>query len=233
MIGLASRRYVYRLWRPANGQCTDFLPLRLNYELPGSTRRMPGQLITLPVRVGLQGTRLMIRVAEGVSDRALGVTLRVAGAILGARPRRQPKPSTPRPSPQPEYRPSPESASGTHPHPAGGNGAGELASERLEREGLITTPPRTRAESEPPHVSEEQELVLESADPGAEEGAGAAVSVREPWEGYARMNARTVISRLAQATKAELAAVELYERAHRGRRTVLEAAERELRTSGR
>jgi hypothetical protein len=98
---------------------------------------------------------------------------------------------------------------------------------------LATAPPRTREETAPPHVSEEPELVLESAAPGAEEGAGASVTVREPWEGYARMNARTVISRLAQATKAELAAVELYERGHRGRRTVLDAVKRELRTPGR
>jgi hypothetical protein len=85
----------------------------------------------------------------------------------------------------------------------------------------------------PEHVSEEPSLVLESAEPGAEEGAGASVQVREPWDGYARMNARTVISRLAGASAAELAAVDLYERAHRSRRTILEAVERELQSKSR
>ncbi len=47
----------------------------------------------------------------------------------------------------------------------------------------------------PVHVSEEPELVRESAEPGAEDGAGAAVTVIEPWSGYAQMNAREVIAR--------------------------------------
>ncbi|HLJ03022.1 MAG TPA: hypothetical protein VKT31_06250 [Solirubrobacteraceae bacterium] len=109
-----------------------------------------------------------------------------------------------------------------------GNGAGELASERLEREGLTTTLPASGVDTSPEHVSEQPELVFESAERGAEEGAGASVRVREPWEGYERMNARTVISRLSEATAAELAAVQLYERAHRDRRTVHDAVEREL-----
>jgi hypothetical protein len=204
---------------------------------------MTGQLITLPVRLGLQGTRLMFRVAEGVTDLAVGTTLRVAGAVLGARPQRRAEPSTP-PAASASFRPvrdeherSPEPGAPTTSGrvAARGNGAGELASRRLEREGVTTTLPRPASEPEPEHVSPEPELVLESAEPGAEEGAGATVEVREPWEGYGGMNARAVISRLAQATAAELAAIQLYESAHRSRRTVLQAVERELRTksSGR
>jgi len=81
------------------------------------------------------------------------------------------------------------------------------------------------------HVSEEPELVLESAEPGAEDGAGASVTVLEPWEGYRHMAARQVIDRLAAATTEELAAIQLYEGAHRNRRTVLEAVQRQLRSA--
>jgi hypothetical protein len=80
----------------------------------------------------------------------------------------------------------------------------------------------------PVHVSEEADLVREEAEPGAEEGAGASVTVRPPWDGYERMAAREVIARLGDATAAELAAVQLYESSNRSRQTVLEAVERRL-----
>jgi hypothetical protein len=43
------------------------------------------------------------------------------------------------------------------------------------------------------------------------------------------MTANDVIARLPDASPEELAAIELYEHAHRDRKTVLAAAERELR----
>jgi hypothetical protein len=79
-----------------------------------------------------------------------------------------------------------------------------------------------------PHVDAEAELVAEFADPGAEEGAGPELRVEPPWEDYAGQSAEEITQRLAQATDAELAVVELYERQHRGRPTVLQEAEREL-----
>jgi hypothetical protein len=85
---------------------------------------------------------------------------------------------------------------------------------------------------EPVHVSEEPELVREAAEPGAEDGAGAQLTVMEPWNGYARMNAREVIARARQASPAELAAVRLYESRHRSRQTVLAAVDRQLKLAG-
>jgi hypothetical protein len=72
--------------------------------------------------------------------------------------------------------------------------------------------------------------VEEVAEPGAEDGAGAEIHVAEPWEGYGELTADDVIDRITGATTAVLAAVQLYEQTHRRRRTVLEAAERELRS---
>jgi hypothetical protein len=75
--------------------------------------------------------------------------------------------------------------------------------------------------------------VREEAEPGAEDGAGAQVTIDEPWDGYARLNARDVIARLSGASPAELAAVTLYETAHRARQTVLSAVERQLALTAR
>lgn len=77
--------------------------------------------------------------------------------------------------------------------------------------------------------TDEEEVVAEFAEPGAEEGAGAQLEVEEPWEGYAAMNAGTVIDRLNQADPAQLALVELYEQTHKNRQTVLSAAAKRLR----
>jgi hypothetical protein len=84
---------------------------------------------------------------------------------------------------------------------------------------------------QPVHVSEEPELVREVAEPGAEDGAGARITVIEPWAGYAQMNARDVIDRARQGSSAELAAVKLYESRHRSRQTVLAAVDRQLKLS--
>jgi len=82
-------------------------------------------------------------------------------------------------------------------------------------------------------VSEEPELVREVAEPGAEEGAGAAVTVAEPWNGYRQMSAKDVIARAKSANRAQLAAVRLYESRHRSRQTVLAAVDRQLKLTVR
>jgi len=87
--------------------------------------------------------------------------------------------------------------------------------------------------AEPIHVSAEPTLVEEFAEPGAEQGAGAEVHVDPPWDGYERMTAKQVITRLETADQAEAAAIALYEGNNRRRRTVMNAVERELRGSSR
>ena len=84
-------------------------------------------------------------------------------------------------------------------------------------------------ERQPVHVSEEPELVREVAEAGAEDGAGAAITVAEPWNGYGRMSAKDVIARARTGNAAELAAVRLYESRHRSRQTVLAAVDRQLK----
>ena len=69
-----------------------------------------------------------------------------------------------------------------------------------------------------------------SADPEAVDGGGAEVHVGEPWPRYRLMTAPEIVDRLAASDEAEIAVVRMYERAHRARRTVLDATDRELRS---
>jgi hypothetical protein len=94
-------------------------------------------------------------------------------------------------------------------------------------------PPPVPDELIPDHVDEEPVLVAEAAEEGAEDGAGAELHVEPPWDGYERMGAADVRERLAAASAAEAAAVELYESTHKSRRSVLDAAERMLRNQPR
>ena len=83
-------------------------------------------------------------------------------------------------------------------------------------------------DAEPAHVSEEATFVESFAEPGAEDGAGAEITVEEPWDGYAGMKAPEVIARASGASEVELAAAQLYERAHRKRASVLSELDRAL-----
>jgi hypothetical protein len=78
-------------------------------------------------------------------------------------------------------------------------------------------------------VSEEPELVAESADIEAADPGTAEVHVAEPWAGYRHLKADDVIARIASSTSEELAVIELYEMTHRGRKSVLAAVEKQLR----
>lgn len=78
-------------------------------------------------------------------------------------------------------------------------------------------------------VDDEPELVGEFGEPGAEEDVGATVDIGQPWDGYDSMNADEVIRRLGESDAAQAAVVELYERAHKQRQTVLSSAERRVR----
>lgn len=95
--------------------------------------------------------------------------------------------------------------------------------------GLAIPDPPAAAEE---HVSEEATLVAAHADAGAEDGPGPNIEVAEPWQGYRALRARDVADRLVTADAATAAAVELFERAHKGRKLVIEAAAKRLRTTG-
>lgn len=95
---------------------------------------------------------------------------------------------------------------------------------------VADSPPAVPDELIPDHVDEEVVLVAELAEEGAEDGAGAELHVDEPWDGYDEMTAPEIRARLAAADPVVAAAVNLYETTHKSRRTVIEAAERALKT---
>jgi hypothetical protein len=173
---------------------------------------MAGKLISLPLRVSLCSAQIVTRAVSGVAGRALAIPGRAIQVVSSGRSNHVERDAD---RAEPDVAPRPASPTETPPAP---------------RTVRAEPAPAPSARSEPPtHVSEEPVLVSESAEPGAEEGAGASVTVLEPWTGYGRMTARDVIDRVRSASVAELAALRLYEARHRGRRTVLAAADRQLK----
>jgi hypothetical protein len=169
----------------------------------GSRRGVTAELIRFPLRVGVQASRLALRSVVAAGEIAIGLLDRVAsqeGAAAG---------------------PAAHTGEGTvfsGPVPAPAHEGPVPAAEPADADPPV-----------PPHVSEEPELVSESADPGAVNGAGAELTVDEPWPGYGEARAADVIAALADATREQLALVELYEAGHRSRKSVLAAVERELK----
>jgi hypothetical protein len=181
---------------------------------------MVREMITLPLRVGVSATRLCVE----VTTRAAGLAFRIARLAVATSARPEPLPADAdarpassivafdvivAPSPSRPEAPPPEAPS---------------------RRAVAAEPEVGPTPAIPPmHVSEGLRLVEAFAEPGAEEGAGAAVHVRQPWKGYAQMTADEILAHLADASPEELAAVTLYEVTHRGRKTVLAGARRQLR----
>jgi hypothetical protein len=195
---------------------------------PGNRSAMVGELILLPVRVGVRITRLWFRAVEETVSMTTSATGRVVEVLASRSPNGAASETPPREDALAEPGPSP--SEGELRAPSDGRTQAPARPSRPPRRDHQPPPaPDIAPEPEPVHVSEEPELVEEFAEPGAEQGAGAEVHVDPPWEGYERMNAKQVIARLATADPAELAAVQLYENSSRRRRTILNAVERELR----
>jgi hypothetical protein len=158
-------------------------------------------IATFPFRAGIRATARLV----GAAETAVSLTVQVVEALL---------PSSPRPAPAParEDRPAqPRRAPMPRREPA------------VDYDEPL--PP------EPEHVSEEPVVVAEVADAGAEDGAGADVTIAEPWDGYRAMKADEVIARLAEASREELAVVQLYEGTARRRKSVLTEVERRLKAA--
>lgn len=137
----------------------------------------------------------------------------VSGAPSSTTPRQAPPPA-----PAPGRAQSPEPAAAAAPVPTPAAAAEPVAPE-----------PDEPAED---HVSREAVVVAESADAGAEDGAGAQIRIGEPWEGYGKLTAKEVNGRLATASPESLAVARLYEAANRNRVTVLKEIDRRMAAAG-
>lgn len=185
-----------------------------------------------PIRLPL---RLAAAVSEGVLEVALSVVREVRSALeeevagepdagTAAVPRR---PADPEP--------------GLFDSTRGGDGPAVRRAPRPPRPRRVPprapdVPTRPVVQSPPPPpvpdtvktLDDEPVLVAEFGEEGAEENAGAQVSVEEPWKGYDRMNVKAVKDRLAAADSELLGAVMLYEGFGKKRSSVTQAAERRL-----
>ena len=181
---------------------------------------MVGELITLPLRATGAAMRLWWRAA----DEALSLASGAAGFLIDrVSPVESRVPESPVESRVPESAPRPEAAEAPSMRPV--PVPAPLRAARSAEPAQTPTP----APEQPTHVSEEPTLVEEVAEPGAADGAGPEIHIREPWEGYREMSAREITARLADASAAELAAVELYEGSNRGRQTILAAVARQMK----
>jgi hypothetical protein len=203
---------------------------------------MLGELITLPLRLSARAASLALRGAEGAVNQATTIAGRVIGAAGRDSTERPAPDSTERPTPDSTERPVPESrrdprapasaaTTATEPAASAAQASAPEAATAPEIPDIPPPPaedPYAETPPEPAHVSEEPSLVEAFAEPGAEDGAGAEITVEEPWPGYRELSAQDVIDRVEAAGSAELAAVSLYESLHQHRKTVLEAVERKL-----
>jgi hypothetical protein len=185
---------------------------------------MIGSVIALPVRLTRRGAGMALDGASAIAEHALGLAGHLADVVTGDR------------DPDLDLDGTEHVPGGREAARPGRDAADSPSGRKRERRpgaGPRPTTPTAEVPTAPNHVSEEATLVDETADPGAQDGAGAEVRVAEPWEGYRELRADDVIDRLSAASTAELAAIELYELAHRRRDAVLTAAQRELERADR
>jgi hypothetical protein len=172
------------------------------------------RLLTLPITV----VRVPFEIGFGAAKEAVKFA---HGLVAGREKRVEEKPQ---PAPRPRRRRT-SSRSGN------GNTRTGRAATRTRKTRTATPPPPPTEPSrpaEPAHVSEEPELVAETAETGAEDGAGAEVAVDEPWPGYDQMTAADIEERLLAEGPETAAAVSLYEASRKGRASILEAASRTM-----
>lgn len=203
---------------------------------------MTQKLLTIPFRLGLGAART----AFDVSAKTINISTTLVETAIGLvrspddgqdTDRRDTEPTpTPGPTTQTRTQTRPPAQTRVNGQPA--NGA--VAQPGPPPPAAPVTPPQEQPDTpltpqqdavKTVADEDEEEVIAEFAEPGAEEGAGAQLDVEEPWEGYAAMNASTVIARIEQADPAQLAVLELYEQTHKKRQTVLSAAAKRLRAS--
>jgi hypothetical protein len=192
-----------------------------------------GSILTRQYRFATRGIDISLRTAQ----QAVAVAGDVVGAVAGhfglGNGHRDPDSFDTEVMPEPTPAPAPAAppASKAPPPPPVRSAPAPAASPPASPD-AVAPPPEAVAPPAPPepsHVSSEPELVRESAEPGAEDGAGAQIRIEEPWPGYRSFKARDIVGRLPSATREELAAVELFERAGANRRSVIVAAQRALK----
>lgn len=210
-------------------------------------------VVTLPFRIGLQAGRMVLEPLAGAAGRVVDVAEDLIGrdgaghdepeartAAEAGAPAATTDPDMPAATPVAEPRTAePETYDdvAAAPGPPPGEAADAVSSPPpavfdAPEIGIVEAAgsgPVPESEiDEPTHVSAEPVLVAESADIEAADGLHTDLHVQEPWDGYRQSTAGQIIEALEDCNPAQLGVVRLYESTHRARKTVLEAADREL-----
>jgi hypothetical protein len=182
--------------------------------------RLPFSVAETTVRTGLSIATVPLKVASA--------PLRLVQGVLSGDDDASPEPATYRVSQAPP--PSVASAATTAPP------VPRPATARPPRVTPVAPPaPAAARAPAPPSPGPEAELlgdvpahVDRAATPvasfGPADDASATLSVEAPWDGYDRLTATEIVGRLRGADEAVKAVVLLYERQHRARRSILDAA---------
>lgn len=210
-------------------------------------------VVTLPLRIGWQAGRMVVEPIAGAAGRAIEVAEGLIGrdghghegardepgpaaAAEAAAPAATTDPDMPAATPAaatPPADPTPvdDGVAFTPADPTDISSPPPLVADAPEVstvEAAGSGPVPETEVDEPTHVSEEPVLVAESADVEIADGIHTDLHVQEPWDGYRQATAGEIIEELERCNPAQLAVVRLYESTHRARKTVLEAADREL-----
>lgn len=183
------------------------------------------KVVFLPLRVGVRVTRITVGLSAKLAVHVAGEVLHVAQSQFGSSAATAASEPTAGPAPAADSAPAADPAAAANSAPAP---VADLADDAVSPIEAFPDTPLTRGEADAKTMDDSDELVGEFAERGAEDGAGAQIMLDEPWPGYDAATAEAVTNELAGADAAELAVVELYELAHKARKTVLEAASRRL-----
>jgi len=179
-----------------------------------------------------RAAEISLTVAQRAGSLALSTARQLAGMALDHRAEGRARSTTAPPPPVPDEPGSASAASRPAPPPPAPPAP---AAPPADEAAPVPTPAAAAepaAEEAPDHVDREAVLVAESADSGAEGGAGAQIRIAEPWNGYGKLTAKEVNDRLATESPESLAVARLYEAAHRNRVTVLREIDRRLAAAG-
>jgi hypothetical protein len=184
--------------------------------------------MALLFRLPLMLLELLLRRVLRRGDDATATVVTDAAAEAAARPARTPGPPPPPSAPEPTTPgPAPAftgaSAKNGAPPPPTVDEALERTAEREAAEAVTPPPAPTplRPIGDAGHVDSEPTIVESFGDP---DDVGSTITVDEPWPGYDRDSAGTIVARLRDADPATKGVVALYERTKKNRKSVLKAA---------
>lgn len=191
-----------------------------------SLLKLPLKAVGLAADAAVTSVRLAGAVAEHVTGRRRSGT-QSPGPPAYRAPDTPPRPAAHRPAPAGSTAPGPSVAPMAPPDeasegavtPAAGAGPVIVEPSAVNGPQIVARDPVGPSGADAARMRQDRR----EAD-RTEDSPGPQIRIDEPWPGYGQMTAPDIVDRLTGSDVAQRAVVALYERAHRARKTVLEAA---------